>query len=283
MNHRSNPHPAPPPIYPKRYFDKSPTWFAWNRITAADIYALRTERGFQGQNVYFHLNHPIRFVRLVGVVIGLESVANGKYTLLTLDDASGKCIEVKIVRRQTIAAEMEGARIDGDDVLAFPSNTMVDNVDVFFDNMGGLPRVVIDSRVVVEVGMILRIKGTLDSFRNERQIELKLVRTIKDTNEESASWLDTAKWKRDVLSKPWVLTERDMREVDDLIREEDKRERDKQRKKREWAKKYEEKKRAFDDKKKAHNEKKEAKREKQERQFNDGALDGSDVIPAPWS
>lgn len=39
-------------IYPKRYFDASRTWFEWNKVTAKDVFALREERGFEGEQHY---------------------------------------------------------------------------------------------------------------------------------------------------------------------------------------------------------------------------------------
>ena len=50
-----------------------------------------------GQNIYFYLNHPIRFVRIVGVVVAIDDI-NLKYSALTLDDGSGATVELKIVR-----------------------------------------------------------------------------------------------------------------------------------------------------------------------------------------
>jgi hypothetical protein len=36
-------------IYPAYTFSASPTWFAWVKLTAADIHGLRTEPAFHGK------------------------------------------------------------------------------------------------------------------------------------------------------------------------------------------------------------------------------------------
>lgn len=37
-------------IYPRQYFELSETWNAWNKLTVADVYQLRTEAGFGGKH-----------------------------------------------------------------------------------------------------------------------------------------------------------------------------------------------------------------------------------------
>lgn len=253
---------SPPQIYPKRYFDVSPTWQQWNKLTAADVHALRTERGFEGQKVFFYQNHPIQFVRVVGLVVEVELIAEGRYTLLTLDDGSGECIVVKIKRR--IATK--------DDHATYPSNTEVDNVDVHVKL--GWPSVLLDNKPV-QLGDVVKVKGTIDSFRGVRQLELKRMFAVKDTNAEAQAWSEVAKWKTDVLAKPWVLSKADRDKVEAQIRYEERKDREHAKRKREWNAKV-------SDKRRRHDEKHEAKRRVEEARFNAGALRGSEVILAPW-
>ncbi|KAK4545977.1 hypothetical protein LTR36_002541 [Oleoguttula mirabilis] len=256
------PVPPPPQIYPRRYFEASPTWFAWNKLTAADIHALRTERGFEGQKIYFHLNHPIQFVTVVGLLVEIEGIADGKYTLLTLDDGSGECMVVK-VRRRVLAK--------GDEA-EYPSNTEVDNVDVHVNL--ALPAVFLDNKPV-GLGDVIKAKGTIDSFRGVRQLDLKRMFTVKDTNAEAQAWSQTAQWKRETLSQPWILTQSERDTVDENIRQEEKKDRERARRKKEWNAK-------ISDKRRRHDEKQEIKRREKEAKYNDGALKGSHIILAPW-
>lgn len=252
-----------PRLYPARYFDASPTWNQWNRLTAADVHALRKEAGFEGQNVYFHLNHPIRFVRLVGVVVDIDQVANGKYTLVTVDDGSSQCIITKIVRREL-------AKGDNAD---YPSNTTIDNLDVHV--VMGIPIIFVGSQRV-DVGSLIKVKGTISTFRGLRQLELKRIFTMEDTNAEVQAWAEIAAYKRDVLSSPWSLSAAEIDAMDQKLRREERREQSRAKKKRDYNAKHEQKRRR-------HLEKYEAKRLAEEKKFNAGALEGSNNILAPWN
>lgn len=245
-------------IYAKRYFNASPTWFAWNNLTAADVNSLRTEPGFEGQQIYFHLNHPIRFVRLVGSVVDVEIKA-GKHILISLDDSSGACIEVKTSLRQ----------VKEDDSAEYPSNTLVDNLDVHTSL--GVTSVYINKEPI-EVGTVVKAKGTLDSFRNTRQLKLERIWIVKDTNDEVKAWSETANWKRDTLSKPWVLTREKREQIDEQIQRDEINERERSKRKRAHdAKDAEKKKRKL--------EKAEMKRKREELKYNAGALPGSGTVP----
>ena len=256
---------AHPPIYPRKYFSVSPTFNHWNKLTCFDLHHhLRAEPGFQGQKLLFHLNHPIQFVRLVGVLVEIDTVAEGRYTLLTLDDGSGACAVVKIVRRK------EAEREDG---VQWPSNTEVDNVDVRV--RVGAPLEVYLNGQVVQLGSVLKVKGTLDTFRSTRQLELKRLFLVPDTTAEAQAWSETARWKSEVLSQPWVLKPQQREAVDRNLVEEERKGREHERRRREWERKAEEKRRRRD-------EKSEGKRKKLEAFYDAGALRGSSVLPTPW-
>ena len=245
-------------IYSKRYFDASPTWFQWNRLTASDVHALREERHYEGQNVYFHLNHPIRYVRLVGLVVDIE-VKSDKYILISLDDSSGSCIEVKTQFRDT----------RGDDHAEWPSNTVVDTVDVHVKL--GITTVYIN-KTPIDIGVVLKVKGTIDCFRQTRQLRLERAWVVQDTNEEAKAWSETAQWRRDVLAKPWVLTTAQRDRIDEQIALDAAKDREKLRKRKAWDAKDAE-------KRKRHLEKHESRRRRKEEKYNAGALLGSNVPP----
>ncbi|KAK4503246.1 hypothetical protein PRZ48_006674 [Zasmidium cellare] len=249
-------------IYPRRYFDESKTWFAWNKLTAADVYTLREEPGFEGQNVFFHLNNPIRLVRIVGLIVQINSVAEGKYTLLTIDDSSGANIEVKLQRRD---------RQPGDDA-EYPSNTLIDNVDVMV-NLGE-PTIYVD-RKPVSLGSVVRAQGELTSFRNQRQIDLKKLFRVKDTNEEAVHWSKAAEWKRTVLNKPWVLTQEQRDVADEKLRQEERKEHERRRKRRKMQNEH-------DEKHIQREARREARRMAEQEKMDAGALAGSERLPQPW-
>ncbi|KAH9812969.1 Telomere regulation protein Stn1 [Teratosphaeria destructans] len=251
--------PAGLSLYPARYFQAAPTWMHWNKLTAADVFNLKREPGFEGQEVYFHLNHPIQYIYLSGVLVEFDVVPGGKYALLTLDDGSGACIVAKIVNRPK--AE--------NDEADYPSNTLVDNVTVTFGI--GSPSLTIDAKLV-DVGDVIKVKGTISTFRKIRQIEVKRMSVVKDTNAEAHHWSDMAAWRRDVLSKPWVLSTPQRYGIDEKIRKAEKAERERGQKKKAMGAKFEE-------KRKRHEARYEAKRVELEKVMNAGALYGSNVTP----
>ena len=246
-------------IYSKRYFDASPTWYAWNKLTAADVHALQQKPGFEGQQIYFHWNHPIRFVRLVGIVVDIVITTGAKHILISLDDSSGACIEIKTSVRE----------LKSDDHAEYPSNTVIDNVDVYMNL--GVATVLIDKKPI-DIGSIIKAKGTINSFRNQRQLKLERIWIVKDTNEEAKAWAETAEWKRDILSKPWILTKQQKDDIDEQIRRDEAKEREKSRKRKMWDAKYAE-------KRKKHLAKHEARRKRHEEKLDMGALRGSNAIP----
>jgi hypothetical protein len=273
------------PIYPRHYWDVpnlSPTWFAWNKLTASDVYRLREERDFEGQNIWFWLNHPIKHVRLVGVVVQFELVGFGRYILITLDDSSGANIETKL--------EVRAMRKPNDE-LDWPSNTMVDNVGVVITM--GLPEVFVDGRIL-KLGAVVRAQGKIVTFRRggnagdvvrangkflaareERQLLLDSITRVQSTNEEAIHWSKTADWKRRVLGKPWVLTTEQRYAADERVREEKRIQDKKSKHRRKWEEQRAEKTSRRD-------AEREVRRQKNEEMMNQHALEGSDVLPAPW-
>lgn len=244
-------------IYPKRYFNASPTWFTWNPLTATDVHALRNEPGFEGQHIYFHHNHPIQFVRLVGLVAEIDLIA-GKHVVFTLDDSSGACIEIKTTLRE---------RKDGDHA-EYPSNTVINNLDVY-QSLGPLTAHI--DKKAIDLGTVIKAKGSIHTFRSTRQLKLERIWIVKDTNEEAKAWSETAKWRRDVLSKPWTLTREQRNEIDDRSRQLELKEQQKSRKRRAHNAEYEQ-------KKKRKLEKVDERRKRDEKMYNVGALPGSNVL-----
>lgn len=183
-----------------------------------------------------------------------------KYALLMLDDGSGRAIEVKIPRRPKSPK--------GED---YPSNTLVDNLDVYAEF--NLASVFID-RKPVAVGTILKVKGTITKFR-ERQVELKRVFLVRDTNEEVDFWAGLAKHRSEVLSNPWMLSKAEMKAIDDWIDAEERKEKDRKKARQAKHAKYEERKAKSDDKR-------ERQRKRVQEVLDNGALVGSNVIKAPW-
>ncbi|KAF2787101.1 hypothetical protein K505DRAFT_317273 [Melanomma pulvis-pyrius CBS 109.77] len=245
-------------IYPAYCFRASPTYNAWVKLTAADVQALRSEPDFQSQHIYFHLNHPIRYVRLVGVVVAIDDI-NSKYTVLTIDDASGETIEVKIVRR---TPNMYNP-------VQSPSNTTIDNVNVI--SKLGVFEVMVDHKPL-DIGTVIKAKCTISEFRGLKQLDMKRVWAVSDTNEEAQAWAETATFKQEVLVVPWHLSSTQHKRIMKDIKTEKKKNQEYEKLKLEHAIKRKEQKKAREEYLANREVKHESRRRKEEVMLNAGAL-----------
>ncbi|KAL5353689.1 hypothetical protein ACLOAV_001729 [Pseudogymnoascus australis] len=80
-----------PALYPSHCHGLSPTLGRWCPLRAVDVYALREVAEYEGQGIYFHLNHPIKWVRLTGIIVAMDEFYNR--ICITIDDGSGATIE----------------------------------------------------------------------------------------------------------------------------------------------------------------------------------------------
>lgn len=174
---------------------------------------------WQGQNLYFHLNHPIRYVRLVGVVVAIEDI-NARYTTLTIDDGSNANIELKLVRIPPLDRTAGIAS----------TKTTLKNVDVV--SQFGVFEVMVEGHRL-DIGTVVKAKGTISEFRGIKQLDLKRIRVVATTDEEAQAWEETATYKQGVLSKPWHLTSAEHKQIKAKIKSEKKKMQDYERRKAE--------------------------------------------------
>lgn len=182
-----------------------------------------------------------------------------RYTLVELDDGSGAVITVKLTR----VIPEEGN----------PSNhfwkTTVPNVSIIAKI--GRYDVLVDD-FTLDIGTVVKVKGTISAFRNIRQLELRRIWVLRSTIEECDEWTEAAKFKAEVLSRPWTLSKERLRELQKAELE--------KRTKKEDAEKLAEQKRKLEAakkvrkaaRKKEHDTRKEVKRKKEEEFMNSGAL-----------
>ncbi|THX28231.1 hypothetical protein D6C77_02355 [Aureobasidium pullulans] len=255
-NHRT--WQASAPVHNAKYFSASPTYNKWVKLTAADVHALREVPGFEGQNVYFHLNHPIRFVYLVAPIVAIHEIPNTKFLLLTLDDSSGACIDVKIERKDPAKVEPN------------TSNTVVENLNIN-TAIGYDVEVTIEGQKV-DIASVVKVKCTIGKFRGVMQLELKRCGVIKDTTEEIAAWQSMSEFKRDVLARPWILSTAEQAKLDMQIYEEAVQEQEEERRERRSQRALQKREEQRAAKRQAREEEQEKRRLAAEREYNQGAL-----------
>ncbi|KAF1936957.1 hypothetical protein EJ02DRAFT_470053 [Clathrospora elynae] len=252
-----------PPARPYRaysaiYFRASPTFNAWVKLTAADVQALRSEPEYQGQHIYFHLNHPIRFVCVVGVIVAIDDI-NLRYTVLTIDDGSGATVEVKIVRTPPIKHRP----------VETSSNTTIENVNII--SQSGVFEIMVDNHQL-DIGTVIKSKCTISMFRGIKQLELKRVWVVTTTNEEAQAWAEAAAFKQEVLSTPWHVSTAEGENIKKSIWKEKIKAKDYDRKYKEYEIKKEKQKQAREAYWAQREVKLERRRRKEEPMMNAGAL-----------
>ncbi|KAF3018432.1 hypothetical protein E8E14_004946 [Neopestalotiopsis sp. 37M] len=196
--------------YPQYCYHLSPTITKWCPLEASHIAKLRWHPGFEGQDdTFFHLNHPIRWVRVVGLVVAIDSFYARR--VYTVDDSTGVCVECTV--SISPPAQADGEKEDKDAKQAVGEPTP----DPYAD---------------IDVGMVVDVKGNLNLFRDEKQIKIQKMLQVKSTNQEVEFWNKIKAFRTDVLSKPWVLEKKVLRRLEKENRSDMRsREKDRQRKK----------------------------------------------------
>ena len=160
--------PIPPPhlptLYPAYCFPLSSIHNAWAKLTAADLHSLQERPGFEGQNLYFYLNHPIKWVRLVGVIVAFDSYPSR--WIMILDDGSGLTVEVVCGR---VTGEKEGGT-GGKAVVGRGEQPQA--------GMSATGRSI--DLTGVDVGSVVKVKGGVGVFRGEKQLMLERLCTSLD-------------------------------------------------------------------------------------------------------
>ncbi|MCJ1397849.1 hypothetical protein MMC11_001045 [Xylographa trunciseda] len=182
-------------FYPAYCFPASPTFSTWAKLTAADVHALTTREGFEAQKIHFYLNHPIKWIRLVGVIVAFD-VSDYRFTFC-LDDSSGQTVEVTCPRDRT------GARPPTKSTpSAATSKTPAPSADLKGRTLSGIS---IDL-AGIDVGSVVKVKGGVGAFRGEPQVELERITPIHTTTAEAAAWREAMLFHSTILSAPWSLT-----------------------------------------------------------------------------
>ncbi|KAE8335653.1 hypothetical protein BDV24DRAFT_5482 [Aspergillus arachidicola] len=212
-------------FYPAFCFRASPTHFAWVKMGAVDVHLLKRRAGFEDQSTFFYLNHPIRFVSLVGII-----VARSEYptlTILTVDDSSGATIDVivKVPVTDDNGDQPVRSGRGGDLQSAYSTK-----------HVAATNKTTVDTNPLVP-GVVVQVKGTLSVFRGTMQVQLERVSVVQGTNAEMRFLDQRSRYLVEVLSVPWSLTEEEVERLryeadDEEERLEEERERIKRRQRR---------------------------------------------------
>lgn len=138
-------------------------------------------------DTFFHLNHPIRWVRVVGVVVAVDQYYGRR--VYTIDDGSGACIEcvttVSTTKKPGEAAAVAAAAAEAEDPYAD-----------------------------IDVGLVVEARGGLALYRQQKQIQVTRLRRVASTAAEVAFWHKIRAFAADVLAHPWVVDARQRRRLE---------------------------------------------------------------------
>lgn len=170
------------------------------------------------ERVLFHYdNHPVKWVRVTGVIVAVDEYAGRN--VYTVDDSSGMCVECVCVapspppKAETMAMpahlnqiallnqavnsgmkkenEKEGNKVKGfEEKKTAPS---VQEPNVPWTEM--------------DVGVVVKVKGRVGEFWQQKQVEVVKVEVLRSTDAEVRCWNEVMDFRRDVLGKPWLISE----------------------------------------------------------------------------
>ncbi|KZF24882.1 hypothetical protein L228DRAFT_258389 [Xylona heveae TC161] len=212
--------PLQPPLryYPAYCFPASPTFGTWAHLSIADVRRLDSIDGYDFQSIYFHLNHPIKYVRLVGIIIAFDQYETRN--VLTLDDGSGATIEVGCRRtEEEIQAQAQiRAGLDPSSDLYTGNGTGLkstttgagkDKDKALANDRKASGNTATDQGINLscyDVGSIVKVKGLIKVFRGTRQLELKRISPITSTTQEMHAWEENTHFRTTILSTPWYVS-----------------------------------------------------------------------------
>ncbi|KAK7975579.1 hypothetical protein PG989_014042 [Apiospora arundinis] len=187
-------------FYPTYCNAVSPTLRTWCPLTAHDIFGLQWKVTVENQKyMFFHLNHPISWVRIVGVVVAIDSFYSRR--IYTIDDSSGACIECCVTLPTPDKNDNKNNSKD--------ATTTTSKATMSRQQDGNLPTTppsaAADPYPNIETGLVVDIKGVLTVFRNEPQIGVVKMAHVRSTNAEVAFWAKIRTFRAETLARPWAV------------------------------------------------------------------------------
>lgn len=180
--------------------------------------------------LYHFDNHPVKWVRITGVVVAVDEFKGKR--VFTVDDSSGMCIECTAIAPPPPPPQTENdkpsmpSHLNQIASLMAVRNTGVINAAGDKKMREGKEKGMKagakgkDGRKVapsvqcpavpwdeVDVGTVVKVKGRVTNWWDTIQIEIIKIEVLGCTDQEVRCWNEVLAFKRDVLSKPWVVSQ----------------------------------------------------------------------------
>lgn len=150
----------------------------------------------------------MQWIKITGIIVAIDEFYNR--VCYTLDDSSGRTIECVCLAPPKSDALPKGNNHSG---ISWTDNRAKPvprtPADVSAEQSAIVNMISPDGPKLkgFDVGSVVKIKGTISEFRDVRQVAMKIIHIIPDTEAEVVEWRARNAFYRDVLGKPWVVTE----------------------------------------------------------------------------
>ncbi|OJK00778.1 hypothetical protein ASPACDRAFT_1887530 [Aspergillus aculeatus ATCC 16872] len=217
------PEPDPPEFYPAYCFQASPTHFSWVKMAVADVRQLHRRPEYP-EGIFFHKNHPIRFIAVAGLITARTEYP--RVTVLTLDDSSGAVLDVVVQKPDPVAepiAPAEAAAAPAP-AAAVPSAVRATTQTERQAQRHIAPTTLqaLDIQSLIP-GALAHLKGTLSTYRKTVQLQLERCGLLGGVNAEMRFLDQRNRVRVEVLDAPWVLGEEEVARLRrEMVAEEEK-------------------------------------------------------------
>lgn len=147
----------------------------------------------------------MKWIRIVGVVVAIEQFNIRR--VYTIDDSSGACVEAIATGKHVYEkADTNKVRITSLQGVSKGTGDRDDALHALGSTGGNGEKTITFPFEDIDVGAIVDIKGKLTTFRDEKQINIEKLVTVRSTAQEVALWEKRNDFHNEVLAKPWVLS-----------------------------------------------------------------------------
>ncbi|KAI5307082.1 hypothetical protein KEM56_004803 [Ascosphaera pollenicola] len=243
-------------FYPAYCYRVSPTYGAWVKIRAVDLYRLTTRpatrsRVLSDPGLYFFQNHPIRYFCLAGIILSRDDYENR--TCLVLDDCSGVTIEITCAKRKvtTLVHGEEDDHHDNAIKIGFAAVADQYSASKTTPMVTSSYHITASTASPIDITPLqpctrVKVKGTLSTLHIPRytpymthnralgvdlvppapyehhryRLHLERFQILPDLASEMQFWNERIRMLTEILCSPWYLTEEDERNLKELAEEE---------------------------------------------------------------
>ncbi|PYH44870.1 OB-fold domain-containing protein [Aspergillus saccharolyticus JOP 1030-1] len=179
-------------FYPTYCFKASPTHFTWVKMAVADVLHLKRRAEYPDQATFFHLNHPIRFIAIAGIITSRTEYP--RVTILTLDDSSGATMDIVVLKADPAAVAAP----------ELPQASAEPEQQQQYHHISPTTHHPINITPLVP-GTLALLKGTPSTYRQTVQLQLERCSPLHTTSAEMRFLDQRTRTRVEVLSTPWVL------------------------------------------------------------------------------